>query len=84
MVLAEKPVIANANEGMEVPLLDHLLHEIGALSSVLHRPIHSVPAQPLAPPAAAPAEPQPVGTVIQQHEGVIAWTSGDLCAGRPN
>ena len=58
VVLAEKPVIGSASEGMEASLLDHLLREIGALSSVLHRPLHSLPAAAAVPQMALPSEAQ--------------------------
>lgn len=38
VVLAEKPVISDAREALDPTLLDSLLGELGALSSVYHRP----------------------------------------------
>jgi AP-1 complex subunit beta-1 len=38
VVLAEKPVITDARENLDPALLDELLGELGALSSVYHRP----------------------------------------------
>jgi AP-1 complex subunit beta-1 len=41
VVLAEKPVISDAREALDPALLDQLLGELGALSSVYHRPASS-------------------------------------------
>ncbi len=37
-MLAEKPIIAGDQEGMEPSLLEELLGELGSLASVYHKP----------------------------------------------
>ena len=41
VVLAEKPVIGDSREGLDPVLLEELLGELGALSSVYHRPANT-------------------------------------------
>lgn len=41
VVLSEKPVISDTQDVLEASLLDRLLHELGTLASVYHKPSHS-------------------------------------------